>query len=86
MSGVFENCDYTNRGFAKKKFKDCFGAKCSLQESSNVYPSIWLGVDEEQDDEFKERFNNEPYTRMHLSYEQVESLVSDLQNWLIKYR
>lgn len=80
---VFKNCEYTQRGFAKKEFKDRFGAKCSLQESSNIIPSIWLGVDEEQDEEFNEKFKGAPsYTRMHLNYEQVQELVDDLQRWL----
>ena len=88
MTGkVFEKCTYTQRGFALKEFKDRYGAKCSLQESSLVDPSIWLGVDEEQDDEFIEQFKDSgPYTRMHLSYKQVELLVKDLQNWLERNR
>ena len=84
---VFENCRYTQRGFAMKEFKDRYGAKCSLQESSLADPSIWLGVNEKQDQEFIEKFKaSGPYTRMHLSYKQVEKLVKDLQNWLEKYK
>ena len=82
MDKIFKNCKRNKRGFAFKEFKDRNGAKCSLQESSLVDPSIWLGVNTKQDEKFKEEFKIIPYTRMHLSYKQVKMLVADLQNWL----
>lgn len=85
MSNVFKNSRRTERGFCYKEFIDRYGCKCSLQESSLVDPSIWLGPDETQSDEFKAEFKSQPYTRMHLSYKQVQELVEDLQSWLNKY-
>ena len=35
----------TERGFELYEFEDSYEVKCSLQESSNIIPSIWLGVD-----------------------------------------
>ena len=83
---IFKNGKPNGRGFAYKKFKDRYGCQCSLQESSLVDPSIWLGPEEDQSDEFKAEFKSSPYTRMHLSYRQVEELVEDLTAWLEKYR
>lgn len=80
----------TERGFSITNFKDYYGAKCSLQESSLVDPEcIWFGID-----------NAEPMimtskvveggtgwvkyplhpdvhigTRMHLTREQVKDLL-----------
>ena len=36
------------RGFLGGTFRDNKGEKCSLQESSNVKPCVWLGIDEPQ--------------------------------------
>ena len=36
--------DRTARGFALNYFDDDYNEKCSLQESSNVEPHIWLGI------------------------------------------
>ena len=36
----------TERGFKKIEFKDMYNYNCSIQESSNVEPSIWVGVSE----------------------------------------
>ena len=36
----------TQRGFTRIDFKDKYGIDCSLQESSNVTPSVWLGTNE----------------------------------------
>lgn len=33
----------TQRGFKRTDFKDCYGANCSIQESSSIEPRIWLG-------------------------------------------
>jgi len=38
---------YTSRGFVLGEFKDRYGVKCSIQESSLASePCIWLGVSE----------------------------------------
>lgn len=80
---LFKNQKYTNRGFPYKEFKDKYGAVCSIQMSSiATEPCLWLGVNEEQSDEFKAEFKSSPYTRMHLTYNQVKRLVEDLQMWL----
>ena len=82
---TFKNGKPNIRGFCYKEFTDRYGAKCSLQESSLVDPSIWLGVNQKQSEEFKKEFTDSgPYTRMHLSYNQVKELVKDLQRWLAK--
>ena len=85
MSDIFKNGKKTDRGFCYKEFTDRYGCECSLQESSLVDPSIWLGPNETQSDEFKAEFKSQPYTRMHLSYKQVQELVEDLQAWLEMY-
>ncbi len=36
------------RGFLCGTFRDNKGEECSLQESSNVKPCVWLGIDEPQ--------------------------------------
>lgn len=35
----------TNRGFERINFRDLYGSLCSIQESSSVTETIWLGVD-----------------------------------------
>lgn len=51
---------YIGRGFYFATFKDRYGESCSIQESSSVVPSIWLGVDG---------------NRMHLSRKMVKDLL-----------
>lgn len=34
----------TQRGFTRIDFKDLYNQECSIQESSNIIPSIWIGV------------------------------------------
>ena len=41
---VFKNGKPNGRDFSYKEFYDRYGCKCSLQESSLVDPSIWLGL------------------------------------------
>lgn len=36
----------TARGFGGFEFEDCYGSKCSLQESSSVEKRLWLGIDD----------------------------------------
>lgn len=50
-----------------KEFEDSKGTKCSIQESSCVEKSLWLGVDG---------------NRMHLNERGVKELIEDLQSWL----
>ena len=52
--------EYTPRAFRLALFKDRCGVVCSIQESSSVVPSLWLGVDS---------------NRMHLSQEMVKALL-----------
>ncbi len=66
----------TNRGFPLWEFTDFYGVAASLQESSIAYPGcIWLGADQ------RPANLNEPTTnllenyRLHLSREQVKSLL-----------
>ncbi len=70
----------TARGFGIIEFKDRYGEPCSLQVSSSVEPSVWLGCD-----------NNAPKDpctgkelspRMHLSLGQVKALVAHLNRWV----
>lgn len=83
MAKLFKNQKYTSRGFPYKEFKDKYGAVCSMQMSSiATEPCLWLGVNGEQSEEFRNTFKSCPYTRMHLTYKQVQKLVEDLQMWL----
>jgi hypothetical protein len=70
---------YTDRGFERIDFKDCYGEECSLQQSSAIEDSdipgasfVWLGA------------NNVSgrADRMHLNKEQVGELVAHLVNWM----
>lgn len=70
----------TERGFARIDFTDAYGAKCSLQDSSNV-PHIWLGVDETFPDRADVTHKLDG-GRMHLNADQVKALVRHLQAWL----
>jgi hypothetical protein len=81
---LFEGQEYTSRGFPYKEFKDKYGAVCSIQMSSiATEPCLWLGVNGKQSEEFVNEFKaSGPYTRMHLTYDQVKKLVDDLNRWL----
>jgi hypothetical protein len=59
------------RGFWLGKFRDTYGQPCSIQESSSVEPSVWLGVN---------------HRRMHLSVEQARGLAELLQAFANKHR
>lgn len=39
-------CRKTERGFALVNFRDAYDQECSLQESSSVVESVWLGLNE----------------------------------------
>lgn len=59
----------TSRGFNIVRFTDAYGADCSVQESSSVLPSLWIGTGDD---------------RMHLRADDVERLIVVLQTWLQK--
>lgn len=54
----------TERGFAYIEFEDSYKNKCSLQKSSSIVDSIWLGMD--------------AFTRMHLRKKDVKKLLPHL--------
>lgn len=62
----------TGRGFGFIDFNDAYGQECSVQESSNVVPHIWFGIDVDLD---KKEVNQ----RMHLNVKQVKNLIPILQ-------
>ena len=59
--------DYTERGFRIAAFKDRNGELCSIQESSSVTPSIWLGCGSD---------------RMHLSQKMAKNLIPLLEHFV----
>lgn len=66
--------DKTSRGFDIAKFKDRYGADCSLQKSSLAGEDcIWLGLN-----------GNDPEagSRMHLTREMVANLMPALQRFV----
>lgn len=70
----------TSRGFELIEFKDLYDEPCSLQKSSLLEPSIWLGCMNNAQPHHITRQIVSP--RMHLSRYQVKSLIMHLQNWL----
>ena len=67
----------TDRGFPLGKFKDLYGAECSVQESSLASKhAIWLGVDE------AEYYKGDGKPRMHLTQDQVKELIPVLQRFV----
>lgn len=80
--------DKTERGFEIIKFTDHNNASCSLQQSSAILDDegagnpgsslIWLGCDKNA----PPHLGHEMSPRMHLTREQVESLLDMLTNWL----
>jgi hypothetical protein len=58
----------TERGFGVITFTDSYNQKCSLQDSSNVDPHVWLGVDVDLN-------NKDVDARMHLTPDQVKTLL-----------
>jgi hypothetical protein len=82
----------TARGFKLYKFLDSCNIECSLQESSHIVPSIWLGVTNPKltvfQDESKGKYietemprNFSVDSRMHLTSDQVKELLP----YLIKF-
>ena len=81
----------TLRGFNYIEFEDRYGVKCSLQQSSNIEPCIWLGSDNANPRVLIPGRGWTPIempkdyladTRMHLTKSHVKLLVKHLQNWL----
>lgn len=67
------------RGFGGGKFKDRYGADCSIQESSLATEAcIWLGCDHETVDD-----QGRPCgARMHLTREMAAELIPLLQHFV----
>lgn len=63
--------EVTNRGFGYVGFKDRYEQDCSIQVSSLVDPSLWLGVN-----------SQDGGSRMHLSRKQVKKLRKYMKRWL----
>jgi len=83
----------TQRGFVKGEFVDTYGNKCSIQKSSNMDTSIWLGIDKPKLTVFENESmgkyivtelprNWDVDSRMHLNQEQVKALIPILQNFV----
>jgi len=83
----------TIRGFDIIKFKDSYGVECSLQKSSSAEDDkIWLGCDNadpkmfvpDKNPSWRPVLMPDDYianTRMHLTREQVKSLLPYLQRF-----
>jgi len=76
---------YDVHGFPGLCFRDLYGAKCSIQESSLASaPAIWLGCDEGylvgDGPPWPEKRNL--LARMHLTQAQVKSLLPLLQHFV----
>jgi hypothetical protein len=86
--------EHTERGFAKGKFTDLYGEKCSIQKSSLASDdAIWLGIDDPKLTVFEnaskgkyiETIMPENFSvsaRMHLNREQVKALLPLLQKFV----
>ena len=82
----------TSRGFGIIEFRDLYGAKCSMQESSlATSAAIWLGIADADPKILKPGEGWLPYpvpeevlltTRMHLNTEQAEELIIYLQHFV----
>jgi hypothetical protein len=83
----------TERGFTIIHFKDSYKNDCSIQNSSSVIDSIWLGVDNPKltvfEDESMGKYivTDMPktfsvYSRMHLTKETVAALLPILQKFV----
>lgn len=86
----------TNRGFGVYEFKDKYGIKCSLQDSSlATEPAIWFGVNDPKPRIMASKTEKGgtgwvPFdipddvllsTRMHLTQEQVKALLPILTHF-----
>ena len=81
----------TNRGFGIFTFRDRYGVKCSLQDSSLASePAIWFGINDPEPKILKPGTGWVPFeipedvlmsTRMHLTQEQVKALLPILTHF-----
>jgi hypothetical protein len=68
-----------DRGFLKEKFKDRYGADCSIQKSSLATEDcIWLGCDHET----KDGQGNPVGARMHLTRAMAVDIAMHLQRFI----
>lgn len=79
--------EYDVRGFPGFRFRDSYRNHCSIQVSSNVKPSLWLGVDKPFDG-YKATDGDDTQMRMHLSVEEARWLRDRLtyfvhNEWLV---
>lgn len=83
----------TERGFKILKFKDNKGEECTLQESSNIEPEIWLGLHNAIPQQFIPNGNPSwrdyplpknvhNFTRMALTPEMAAMLIPYLQRFV----
>lgn len=75
---------YTERGFKVGTWTDTYGMKCSIQESSNCDPRLWLGCDEGQhyDENTMPIPGPKCLARMHLDPAQAKALIPLLQHFV----
>ena len=86
----------TERGFGRYEFKDKYGMSCSLQDSSLASePAIWFGIDDPEPKIMASKKEQGGigwvpfdipedvllHTRMHLTQEQVKSLLPILTHF-----
>jgi len=71
--------EFTNRNFALAKFKDRYGERCSIQDSSSATENcIWLGCEHETLDN-----NGQPCgARMHVDIDLARELIVLLQRFI----
>jgi len=62
----------TNRNFGYIDFKDNYKQECSIQESSNVIPHLWIGIEKDLEGE-------DVNQRMHLNVKQIKKIIPILQ-------
>lgn len=82
----------TCRGFIRNEFTDCYGAVCSIQESSSGMESrIWLGPNNADPKFLVKDKGWLPYpfpaevmfnTRMHLNKDMAKELVKHLNHFI----
>ncbi|MDY6957848.1 MAG: hypothetical protein SVK08_01690 [Halobacteriota archaeon] len=81
----------TQRGFTLIKFKDKYGASCSIQKSSlATEDAIWFGIDDPDPKICEQNVGWKPYdipkevlltTHMHLTQDQVRNILPTLQKF-----
>lgn len=69
----------TERGFKRGEFTDLYGEACSIQESSSVKPSLWLGCEHES---VHGVTGEKIGARMHLDQRLAKQLLRHLQQFV----